>query len=396
MADRPQPAQVPAAVAGGPAARHQQGRVPVLEPAARLDQHVQEEVPLVGEEAPGPVLLAHDALDVGGRRGTVPDPAFADVDESMGSALHRERVRRRVAGEDRRIDQRVEVRRAIAVRPAVRRRGEGGHALAPARRQLDADVVGARRGVGRGQERRSAVEHREVRLDPVRADAHLPAVDPVGHRDPVGAAGLDAPAVLARLGDCEGLSRRRGGAHRLDVPGILADQIGAGCPRRHHQLDIRPSVRRHRRFHLGVVGGRCGEADCVRDGIERLSGQDARVGREHCGGQDHALDGVPVGACQPILLSTEPLYHRRTGCPSLPLQGRTWTWRKATAHQWIGADTRSRAATAAPSRAGFAARMTRTGMDFMSPSMGPLARNASRNTGDARAGRMRGAMPPPM
>ena len=268
----------------------------MLEPASGLDQHVQEEVAVVGEEAPHPVLLARDALDVGGRGRTVPHPSFADVDEGVGGAVHREGVGRRVAGDDGRIDQRVEVRRAVAVRMAVGGRGQGGDALAPARGRLDAHVVGARRRVGQREERRRAVQHREVGLHPVRADAHLPAVDPVGHRDPVGAARLDPPAVLARLGHRERPPPEGGGAHRLDVPGVFADQVGAGCPGRHHQLDRGPSVHRQHRLDLGVVRGGRREADRVRDGIRGLRKRRRRSRQVQEQNQDPGRRGRVAGA----------------------------------------------------------------------------------------------------
>ena len=313
VAGRAEPAEIAAAVAGGPAAGHEQGRVLVLEPAPRLDQQVQKEVAAVGEEAPDPVLLPHDALDVGGGPRTVPDPAFADVDQGVGRAVHREGVGGRIAGDDGRVDQRVEVRRAVAVRQAVRRRGQGGHALAPAGGRLDADVVGARCRFGQGQERGGAVQHCEVGLDPVRADAHLPAVDPVGHRDPVRAGGLDAPPVLARLGDRQRLPVRGGRAHRLDVPGIFPDQVGAGRPGRHHQLDGGPAVHRQHRFHLGVVRGRRRKADGVRDRIKGLRKRRCRSGQEQDDGEDPKRERLAAGSRHSILLSNGQLYHRSRG-----------------------------------------------------------------------------------
>ena len=361
VADEAEPAQVARPRRRRPAAGHEQRRVAVLEPAAGFGDQVEEHVALVGQQPPHAMQFAGDAFRVFRRPRPVPGPRFADVDELVGHARHPESVDGRVAGDDRRVDQGVEVAGAPGAGRAagVRRQGRGG--AAPGRRQLQEHVVGAGTVVvGEGEERRRAVQHREVGVDPVRPHRHLAPVDPVGDHDGVGAPGGRPPAVLPRLFDPQPPAVRGAGGDGFDVAGVLADQVRPGRPHRHHQLHFGPPAGRDPGFDVDVVGVRCGEPQRVGDGFARLG--ERRLGRRR---QDRREQE----------------------------SARASTVRSCCRHGFYSES--SRAATAAPSRAGRSSRITRTGICASRARMGGLSAKASMKPLDRRAGSRRGAMPPP-
>ena len=363
VADEAEPAQVRRPRRRRPAAGHEQRRVAVLQAAPRLGDQVEEFVAPVGHQPPHAVQFAGDALHVLRRLRPVPDPRFADVDELVGHVGHRERVDHGVAGDDRRIDQGVEVGGAPGVAGAAGVRGQPGRGVVPGRRQLEEHVVGAGAVVvGQGEEGRRAVQHREVGLDPVRAHRHLAPVDPVRDHDGVGAPGGRPPPVLPRLLDPQPFAVLGAGGDFLDVPGVLADQVRPRRPHRHHQLDFRPPAGRDPGLDGDVVGVRRVEPQRVGDGLARPG--ERRRGRQG-GRQDR-------GGQQSVHVST-----------SFPVAG------------VVVYVESSRAATAAPSRAGRPSRITRTGTRSRRARMGGLSRKASMKPPACNAGSRLGAMPPP-
>ena len=151
----------------------------------------------------------------------VEDAGLALVDEVMFLAVDRELVHRGISEEDRRVHERVEVGRAKAMRPARHLRQSGERTL-PSLRRVDGDVVRSRHPVGQRHERRRAVDQRKAGIDPVRAHAHLAAVDAILHRDGSRTACRDTPAVLVGLLDGARAAVRARCRHRLDVPLVLA------------------------------------------------------------------------------------------------------------------------------------------------------------------------------
>ena len=254
VADECQPSQITRTRSGVPAAAHQDRRVTMLEPAAGLCDHIEDEVPVIRHYAPHLVDLAGNQLDVLRRLRTVPYAGLTEVHQQVRRAVDRELIEGRGTGDDRRVDQRVVVGRAIGVRATVGPWCETGHTPVPAGRQLEGDIVRAECVViGEGEKRRCAVEHGEISLDPVRADRHLPSIHQVGHDDAVGAAGRHAPAVLAGLLDRQRPTRRCPGGNRFDLASELTDEIGAGGPDGHHQLDLCTSPGRHTGLDADIV-----------------------------------------------------------------------------------------------------------------------------------------------
>ena len=251
----------------------------MLEPAAGFGQQVQEQILVVGQAAPHAAVLADHRLEILGGAGAVEHPALALVHEVVLLVVDREFVDRGVAEHDRRIGQRVEVGRAIAMRPAGHL-GQAGQRLGPLGRRADHHLVRARRAIGQRHEGRGAVDQREARLDPVGAHRHLAPVDAVLHRDARGAAGGDAPTVLLGLLHRQGPAVGPGRGHGFDVPRVLPDHVGARRPHRHHQLGHRLPAGRHRGRDLRVMRVRRREAEGVANRFRGLGECSWSVGHE--------------------------------------------------------------------------------------------------------------------
>ena len=237
----------------------------MLEAAARLGEHVEEHVALVGQAAPEALVPRATILrDVGRRARAVEHARFAFVDEVV-----------RLAADRRTVDRRG-CRRGSASRPACRsrRRGSGAARRRPApgwsRWSSTRPAATSATSCGRVTPRSASVRNvgapfssAKPRLDPVGAHRHLAAVDAVGHGDARRALGLDAPAVLLRL------RRRRARRRRRPWPRpastwrcVLAHQVRARRPHRHHQLDRRLAGRgRSPRPRRSASRGR-GSAGC--------------------------------------------------------------------------------------------------------------------------------------
>ena len=243
----------------------------MLEATAGLRDHIEKQIPVVRHHTPHAVDLPRDRFDVLGRLRTVPHTRLTEVHQQVRRAVDHELIDGRRAGDDRRVDQGVEVGCAIRVRPAVGLWSEAGQAPTPAGRQLQRDVVRAAGVVIRErEERRRAVEHGKVLLDPVRADRHLPPIHQVGHHDAVAAAGQHSPAILARFLHRQRRTTDGPGRDRLDVASKLPHQIGARGPHGHHQLDLGSAAGRHARLYADVVGMRRREPQRVGDRLRRL------------------------------------------------------------------------------------------------------------------------------
>ena len=153
----------------------------MLEAAAALPEHIQEDVALERKEAPEPAGLAHHLLDVLRRLRSVPGRILARIGDDVGRAVDDELPVVERAGDDGRIDERVEVGGAIVVRLSSRRRFQAGDRRPPGRRQLDADLVRARRPVSHVMKVGAAVDHAEAGVHPVRRDRPSLAEEAIGH-----------------------------------------------------------------------------------------------------------------------------------------------------------------------------------------------------------------------
>ena len=92
--------------------------------------------------------------------------------------------------------------------------------------------------IDHGDEGGPAVQNREVALHEVGSHSHLSAVDTVANGDLRATAGLDDPAVLL------GLACRSGVTLNFDpkvfnLSLVFPDEVRAGRPNRHHELDGR-------------------------------------------------------------------------------------------------------------------------------------------------------------
>ena len=73
----------------------------MLEAAARFRDHVEEDVPVVRQEAPEAAIFLDDRLEILRRAGAVEDAALADVDQGMLLPVNLEVVYRGIADHDR-------------------------------------------------------------------------------------------------------------------------------------------------------------------------------------------------------------------------------------------------------------------------------------------------------
>ncbi len=153
----------------------------VFEATGCLGDQVEKEVLVVGKRTPQPQVLADHRLEILRGLAAVEHAALALVHQVMLLAVDRELIDRGVANDNRRVDQRIEVRGAIPVFAASF--GEAGERTTPARGRHDRDFVRQVETIGERDERRRTVEQREIRLDPVGADGHLAPVDAIFHFD---------------------------------------------------------------------------------------------------------------------------------------------------------------------------------------------------------------------
>ena len=211
----------------------------MLEAAAALAEHVQEDVALEGKKAPEPAGLAHHLLDVLRRLRSVPGRILAGIGDDVRRAVDLELPNRQRAGDDGRVDERVEVRRAIVIGLSSWSRLQSGDRRRPRRRQLEADLVRARRAVGQGDEGRAAVDDTEVGVHPVGRDRPSLAEQPIGQQDRGRSVGGDAPPVRRGPGHIERCALRRLRHQRLHARGVVLDAIEPRRPRRHHQIERR-------------------------------------------------------------------------------------------------------------------------------------------------------------
>ena len=88
----------------------------VFETAAGLREQIQEEILVIGQApAPHAPMGVHDFFGVRRRARAVPHAGLALVDQIVRLVVNLEGVDGRIAGEDGRIDKRVEIGSAIAM-----------------------------------------------------------------------------------------------------------------------------------------------------------------------------------------------------------------------------------------------------------------------------------------
>ena len=203
VAHEREPAKVPAGIRRSGRARGQQRRVLVLEASASLAKDVEEEISLEREEAPETTVLPHKFLELLRSLLAIPRSKLADINEQVLAAVDVEFMHRRVAGDDRRVDQRVIVIGAIVVGFVIGRRLERGHRFLPGRRKLEMNLVRPAGLLDQRDKRRRTIENAQGLADIVGRDRALLANEPVAHDDLGVAAGLDRPPILDGMLDFE-------------------------------------------------------------------------------------------------------------------------------------------------------------------------------------------------
>jgi hypothetical protein len=113
----------------------------VLQAAASLSEQAQEDIFLKGQEAPHPPVFLDDFRQITGRALAIPLSSVAGGNQVVLAAIDDELLDIQIAGNNRRIDERVKIRRPVVVRLAVPTGVESRHRLGPFGRQLQVDVV---------------------------------------------------------------------------------------------------------------------------------------------------------------------------------------------------------------------------------------------------------------
>ena len=246
----------------------------MLEPPAPAAEHVEEDVARGTAGSPrtaGSRGPSSPGCGPRARRPTSPTSPASTRRCRLPSTV--ELVDRQVAGDDRRIDQRVVVRGAIVVRAGRRgpRASRSPTAGTPGGSSSRTSWGTRRRsGSANVDERGRAVQDDQVRRHPVHRDRPSIAGEPVGHDD------LRAPPlseIRHRFFRVDSTSSAvpsgRPGREALDLPGVVLDAVEARRPDGHHQLDRRAAARRDRGLDLGDVLLRRREADRVDDRLVR-------------------------------------------------------------------------------------------------------------------------------
>ena len=155
----------------------------MLEPAASLPEHQEEIVLVVRQESPEAVALFDEFGEIARRGVRVPPAHLASADHVALFPGDDELTDGQVAGEDRRVDQRLVVGGAKMLRRAIGRVVHPRHRPFPRRRQDQVDLVRPRTLLDQGDERRRTVQHAHVGTDVIRRDRSLIAEDAIGQND---------------------------------------------------------------------------------------------------------------------------------------------------------------------------------------------------------------------
>ena len=141
-------------------------------------------------------MLGDYLFKIPGGRGPIPDFTFADTDQQVLSVADLKRVDVRIAAQDRRINQLIEIvsDECLLVTVDIRQRADG---VLPVIRQFDANLMLLLERVDRRQKRRRPVKEGKFVFDLIGANGHLVAVQPVLHDDRFRIAAFHQPAVLS-------------------------------------------------------------------------------------------------------------------------------------------------------------------------------------------------------
>src|SRR5579862_8578807 len=98
-----------------PPAGHENRAIGMFHPPSAFGQQIEKYVLLVGQTAPQPGLFAYHPREIANRSRPIPKSVLSDVHQRMPLAVDHELINRRIARDNRRIDQSLIVRSAIVM-----------------------------------------------------------------------------------------------------------------------------------------------------------------------------------------------------------------------------------------------------------------------------------------
>ena len=238
-----EPVRVLGALPLGPTARHQHATIVVLQSATGLGGQVQEPIFFVWSLFPKRLLCLNNLGNIFCCRACIPKGFAAQGGQMMFRTTHLKRLDINCTHQNRAIDQLVEISRPPCPRITnITCRQTGCH-LGPIRQRVNANNVRMMEHVRAGQESCSTRQERKVPLDPIGPNTHLVAIQRITNRYFLCSDAFNRPMVFVFLLEVEGdVGFAVHGSDVFDLPRILANEIAAWRPDRHHEFNFRFSI----------------------------------------------------------------------------------------------------------------------------------------------------------
>ena len=203
---------------------------------ARVANDIDEHIPLIGNFSPQINVSGNYFLKVFGGFLSVPNTSFVHIDQSVFNSIDSKRIEIDVARHDRVVDQFIVV--ASDVLMGLFPVFESGCGPSPIFGQFQLYCVFTVHLFGDRKKRRSAVEHSVGLTYPVGSHTLFVAIESVSNPECFCLRGVDRPAILFCLFNCQWTASTRSGRRLdlVDVFGVFTNQIRTWRPDRHHDF----------------------------------------------------------------------------------------------------------------------------------------------------------------